>query len=169
MPNHFFPPMPELGHSEKYYKLLAADAETNHSPHAREAAKVGQYVTLGITDDVSPFEKMKYFRHAIRRHCTPPPAADDVVVGFYERLAMFAREHAGKTAMKIASDEDDRFAMRLRDGELRPKVVIEARQFYERFLGVSEGCPECFNPEDWSHLRLMRDYWQTQPIDPDAA
>ena len=57
--------------------------------HAREAAKVGQYVTLGQQEDTDPQSKIKFFRHALRKHCVPPPISDMMVDGFYERLADF--------------------------------------------------------------------------------
>ena len=167
-PVHFFPPMPELGHSEKYYKVLAEESARAHAVHAREAAKVGQYVTLGLTEDCSPQEKMKYFRHALRRHCVPPAVSDDVVDAFYERLADFVRGHAGREALRVASVEDDRFAMRLREGESRPKVLFEARQFYDKLMGPQETCPEVFNDEDWEQLKLIRKYWN-ELADEDSA
>ena len=105
MPNHFFPPMPELGHSEQYYKLKAVDAEKAHSPHAREAAKVGQYVTLAMNPALTWAEKQKYFTHAIKRHCVPPPYPDDEVWVFYQALADLVRSNAGAEALRLASVE----------------------------------------------------------------
>jgi hypothetical protein len=76
---HVLPPMPEIGKSESYYAGLAkqADAIGNHFAH--EAAKVGQYVTLGMSHTLDWAEKLRYFQHALRRHCVPPPVPDEPV------------------------------------------------------------------------------------------
>ncbi len=76
-PAQFFPPMPPVGQNEAFYKELVRQAEQSHQVHAREAAKVGQYVTLGQQEDTDPATKMKYFRHAVRKHCVPPPISDE--------------------------------------------------------------------------------------------
>lgn len=150
--------MPELGHSETYYLEMAKAADRIHSVHAREAAKVGQYVTLGM-GDVDPSTKMKYFHHALRRHCIPPPVSDDIVDGFYERLSDFVREHAGREALRVASVEDDRYALRVRDGESREKIVLEARRFFDKVMGSQDWCPEIFKEDDWEQLKLIRAQW----------
>src|SRR4051812_11018155 len=110
MVRHFFPPMPQLGQDEAYYKGMVKEAEAAHQAHAREAAKVGQYVTLGIREDTDPESKMKFFRHALKKHCVAPAISDAMVEGFYERLGDFVRLHAGREALRVASIEDDRFA-----------------------------------------------------------
>ncbi len=156
----FFPPMPEIGHSEAYYKELVALAEKSHSAHAREAAKVGQYVALGLDDRHLPAEKVKYFTHALRKHCKAPGISDDMVEGFYERLSNFVRTHAGREALRLASMEDDRFALRVKDGEHIEKVKVEAKQFFEKVMGPSpdERLP-IYTDEDWQQLRLIRLQW----------
>lgn len=162
----FIPPMPELGHTEAYYREVARAADRMHHIHAREAAKVGQYVTLGTTEDTDPATKMKYFHHALRRHCVPPPVSDDMVESFYERLADFVRDQAGREALRIASMEDDRYAMRLRDGEPRPKIVFEARRFFDKLMGSQDWCPEIFKEEDWEQLCLIRRQWLDEEASP---
>lgn len=162
MAAYSFPPMPELGHTEEYYRQRASQAEKAHDVHAREAAKVGQYVTLGIQDDCTPDRRMKYFRHAIRRHCVAPPGSDETVDAFYDRLRNFVRAHAGQEAFRIASIEDDRFAMRLRHGESRIKLVYEAKEFFQKLMGPQEWCPEIFIEEDWQQLMLIRRQWQEE-------
>jgi hypothetical protein len=155
----FFPPMPQLGQSEAYYKELVRQAEQNHQVHAREAAKVGQYVTLGIQEDTDPASKMKFFRHAIRKHCVPPPISDVGVEGFYERLGDFVRLHAGRQALRVASIEDDRFAMRERDGESHEKLVAEAQVFFEKLLGPDGLRSDLFTDDDWRQLTMIRHQW----------
>jgi len=155
----FFPPMPQLGQGEAYYKELVRQAEHNHQVHAREAAKVGQYVTLGLQEDTDPASKMKYFRHAIRKHCVAPPISDVGVEGFYERLTDFVKLHAGREALRVASIEDDRYAMRERDGESRAKLVAEARVFFEHLLGPDSLRSDLFSDEDWQQLKIIRHQW----------
>ena len=155
----FFPPMPQLGQSEAYYKEMVRQAEHSHQVHAREAAKVGQYVTLGLQEDTDPASKMKFFRHAIRKHCVPPPISDVAVEGFYERLADFVRLHAAQEAMRMANTEDERFAMREREGESRDKLVAEAQVFFERLLGPDSVRSDLFTDEDWQQLKIIRHQW----------
>ena len=45
---HQLPPIPEIGHPEGYYARLIKDAELEGNEHAKEAAKVGQYITLAM-------------------------------------------------------------------------------------------------------------------------
>jgi hypothetical protein len=158
-PAQFFPPMPTVGQNESYYKELIRQAELSHQVHAREAAKVGQYVTLGQQSDTDPYTRMKYFRHAVRKHCVPPPISDVMVEGFYERLGDFVRLHAGQEALRVASIEDDRYAMRERNGEPRPRIVAEAQRFFEKLLGPESTRTELFNDEDWNQLQLIRQQW----------
>jgi hypothetical protein len=158
-PAQFFPPMPVVGQNEAYYKELVRQAEQNHLVHAREAAKVGQYVTLGQQEDTDPQSKIKFFRHAMRKHCVPPPISDMMVDGFYERLADFVRMHAGREALRVASMEDDRFAMRERNGESHDSLVLEARQFFEKLLGPDSVRSDLFTDEDWKQLKIIRHQW----------
>jgi len=155
----FFPPMPQLGQGEAYYTNLVRQAEHAHQVHAREAAKVGQYVTLGLQEDTDPASKMKFFRHAIRKHCVPPPISDVAVEGFYERLSDFVRLHAGREALRMASIEDERYAMRERDGESRGKLVAEARVFFEKLLGPDSLRSDLYTDEDWQQLKIVRHQW----------
>jgi len=155
----FFPPMPQLGQGEAYYTNLVRQAAHAHQVHAREAAKVGQYVTLGLQEDTDPASKMKFFRHAIRKHCVPPPISDVAVEGFYERLSDFVRLHAGREALRMASIEDERYAMRERDGESRGKLVAEARVFFEKLLGPDSLRSDLYTDEDWQQLKIVRHQW----------
>jgi hypothetical protein len=151
--------MPELGHDEAHYRRLGKEAEQMHQVHARAAAKVGQYVTLGQQEDTDPASKMKFFRHALDKHCMTPPISDVAVEGFYERLGDFVRLHAGREALRVASMEDDRYAMRERNGEPRGKIVAEARVFFEKLLGPDSLRCDLFNDDDWEQLKLIRHQW----------
>ncbi|MDB5326769.1 MAG: hypothetical protein JWM57_2338, partial [Phycisphaerales bacterium] len=82
-----YPCMPEIGHPESYYARIAKHAEHHGNRHAREAAKVGQYVTLALDPALHWDQKVRYFKHAISRHCHPPDFSDDSCWKFYHDLA----------------------------------------------------------------------------------
>ncbi len=156
---HPFPPMPEIGRPETHYARLLHAADKASDPHAHEAAKVGQYVTLALDPMLTWDEKLKYFRHALKRHCQPPPFPDDTTWMYYRNLSEIIRHHAGAEALRIASTEDDLYAARLSMGQERHKIEDEAELFFARLLGSEEKCPEHFNVEDWQQLRLIRNQW----------
>lgn len=154
-----FPRMPEVGHPESYYARLAKHAEREGNHHLHEAAKVGQYITLALDRSLEWEQKLRYFRHALARHCVPPPFSGDVCWKFYRDLAGVVREYAGQEALRICSAEDDLYAARLEMGQTRDKIESEAEGFFQRILGNSTECPEWFSHEDWNQLRLIRDQW----------
>ena len=156
---HTLPPMPEIGHTEAYYARLAKMAEEQGWIHAKEAAKVGQYVTLALDPHLEWDAKRRYFRHALRRHCIPPAVAHDLVTGFYDRLAILVRENAGKEALRIASKQDDVYADRLRHGESREAILADARKFFSDLMGDEDRCPSYLAAEDWDQLKLIRNQW----------
>ena len=154
-----YPPMPEIGHPEAYYAHLAKRADRRNDPHAREAAKVGQYITLALSGDLEWDQQVRYFKHAINRHCHPPDFCNDGCWKFYHDLADVVREHCGTEALRRAMAEDDAFARRLSIGQLREKIVPDARHFFFKLMGGESGCPLWFASEDWEQLRLVRDQW----------
>lgn len=155
-----FPPMPQIGLPESAYARLLHRADKVGDQHARESAKVGQYVTLALDPHLSWPEKMKYFRHAMKRHCTPPPFPDEDVWMFYQQLADVVRTHCGAEALRLASTEDDLYAARLGMGQDREKVEEDAEEFFTQLLGAGhEECPPHFNEADWLQLKLLRDQW----------
>ena len=159
-PTRQFPPMPEIGHPESHYARLVHAADRCGDIHAHEAAKVGQYITLGLDPSLTWESKLKYFRHALKRHCVPPPYPDDEVWLFYQQLADQVRQFSGQEALRIASREDDLYAARLGMGQTRERIEDDAEQFFGRLLGtLSDQCPEWFNETDWSQLKLIRDQW----------
>ena len=155
--------MPEIGHPESYYARLAKTAEQMGMIHAHEAAKVGQYITLGLDPHHDWDAKRKYFRHALRRHCEAPQVGDDLVSMYYQRLGDFVRKHAGAEAIRIASRADEDYASRLRLGEPRERVAKEAAEFFYKLVGAEEHCPSYFNEEDWSQLRILSSAWLPPP------
>ena len=154
------PPMPEIGRPESYYAKLAHRADKAGDTHAHEVAKVGQYVSLGLDPHLSWDEKLKYFRHALKRHCMPPPFPDDEIWMFYRQLADVVRRVAGQEALRIASTEDDMYAARISMGQAREKILDDADAFFSRLFATGgEQCPEWFNLEDWEQLILIRNQW----------
>lgn len=152
------PAMPPIGRPESFYAKLAHQADKAGDVHAHEAAKVGQYITLAMDSTLPWVEKLKYFRHALKRHCQPPPFPEEEVWVFYRTLADLIRQHAGAEALRIASREDDLFAARLAMGQTREKIEEDAEEFFTRLIPMEEQ-PEWFNGDDWAQLKLIRDQW----------
>ncbi len=154
-----YPPMPEIGHPESYYARLAKRAERDGNHHLHESAKVGQYATLALDPSLDWEEKLRYFKHALSRHCVPPAFADDSAWKFYRDLADVVRDTCGREAMRICSAEDDLYAARLDMGQDREKIETDAELFFQRLIGNYSECPDWFSHEDWEQLKLMRDQW----------
>lgn len=152
-------PLPEIGRPESYYARLAQEADKAADPHSHEAAKVAQYITLAIDPNISWDEKLKYFRHALKRHCVAPPFPDEDVWMFYNRLAAWVRQHAGQEALRLASTEDDMYAARLSFGTARDQIENEAETFFAKLIGEGDQCPDWITEEDWGQLKLIRDQW----------
>ena len=152
------PPMPEIGHPESYYAKAVHHADRVGDIHSHEAAKVGQYITLALNPALSWEEKLRYFQHALKRHCAPPPFPDDLIWMFYRQLAELVRQYASQEALRLASDEDDLYAARLAMGQEREKLEDEAEEFFARLM-PQDHCPDWFNEQDWQQLKLIRDQW----------
>ena len=153
-----FPPMPLIGRPESFYSKLAHEADKTGDMHAHEAAKVGQYITLALDPALVWEEKLKYFRHAIKRHCQPPLFPDDDVWVFYKNLADQVRQHCGAEALRLMSREDDMYAARLSMGQERGMLENEAEEFFGKIMSGEEK-PDWFIETDWDQLKLTRDQW----------
>lgn len=153
-----FPQLPEIGHPETYYAKMVHRADKAGDVFAREANKVGQYVTLAMDPHLTWEQKLKYLLHALKRHCVPPPFPDDEVWMFYRKLADLVRQYAGQEALRIASTEDDLYASRLAMGQRREKIAEDAEIFFLKLI-PQEHCPEWFNEDDYRQLKLLRDQW----------
>jgi hypothetical protein len=152
------PTLPEIGHPEAWYAKKVHEADAYHDKHAHEAYKVGQYVTLGLDPHLEWEEKLKYFKHALKRHCQPPPLPDDAVWMFYRQLTELVRQHAGQEALRIASAEDDLYATRINMGQTQEQIENEAEVFFSRLI-PSDECPQWFNQADYDQLKLIRNQW----------
>lgn len=156
---HVFPSMPQIGMSESQYAALAKQADADGNIYAHEAAKVGQYITLALDFHLDWPAKLRYFQHALRRHCVPPPVPDEPVWMFYRDLADLVRRYAGYEALRLASAEDDLYATRLALGADRQAVECDAELFFEQLLGTGDKRPDWMSEEDWAQLKLIRDQW----------
>ena len=151
--------MPEIGHPESYYARQCHQADKRGETHAHEAYKVGQYITLGLDPRLKWPQKLRYFEHALRRHCNPPQLADDEVWMFYRNLAHVVREYCGREALRLASEEDDKYAERIRLGSTRERIAADAKVFFNTIMGDPEHCPDYFIDEDWEQLKILRNQW----------
>lgn len=153
------PPLPEIGRPESYYAEQVKRADQLHNHHAREAYKVGQYVTLGLDRRLDWEKKLRYFKHALRSHCTPPPLTNDQVWLFYAQLADMVKRHAGAEALRLASLEDDYYVGQVRAGVPRPQIMAQAEIFFRKILGDKDQKPDYLNQEDYEQLRILRNQW----------
>jgi hypothetical protein len=153
------PEMPPIGRPESYYARQAQLADKQGDLHLHEAAKVGQYVTLGVDPRLPWAKKLKYFDHALRRHCNAPPLPDDSVWLFYQQLRNLVRFHCGEQALRMACAEDEEYARRTAAGEPRVNIVADARHFFCQLTSLEDHRPAHFTEEDWVQLKLIRDQW----------
>jgi hypothetical protein len=154
-----FPPMPEIGKSEAFYAQLAKQADAEGNMYAHEAAKVGQYITLALDLHLDWPAKLRYFHHALKRHCAPPPVPEEPVWVFYRDLADLVRRYAGHEALRLASAEDDLYATRICLGATREAVEADAEIFFEQLLGTGDHRPDWMSDDDWQQLKIIRDQW----------
>lgn len=153
------PPLPEIGHPESYYAKQVARADRLGMHHAHEAYKVGQYVTLALGPRLTWEQKLRYFRHALRAHCSGPSVASNEVLTFYRNLAALVRRHAGAEALRLASREDDAWAAQLLRGVPREQVKADAARFFREMLGTSQELPDYLERDDWEQLKILHNQW----------
>ncbi len=153
------PPLPYIGHPESYYARHVHKADKAGDIHTHEAYKVAQYITLGMDPHLRWQEKLRYFTHAIKRHCVPTALPNDDIWLFYRSLADMARTYAGQEALRIASKEDDLYAHRLSAGTPIEAIQEDAEAFFHNLLGNTIDCPDHFHDDDWAQLKLIRDQW----------
>lgn len=153
------PALPEIGHPESYYARKVHEAEKLGNLHMREAYKVGQYTTLAMDPSLRWEQKLKYFSHALRRHCVPPPVPSEMVWVFYRDLAELVRRHCGAEVLRIAITEDESYDQRIKLGVPRAMIEAEAESLFSRLLPTSDRCPDYFDEDDWKQLKMIRDQW----------
>ena len=153
------PEMPAVGRPESHYARQIQLADKIGDLHLHEASKVGQYITLALDPSLIWAKKLKYFDHALRRHCCAPPLPDEDVWIFYRALSNLIRQHAGEQALRLALIKDDEYVQRASRGTPRGPIVAEARQFFYELMTLGHERPEHFTEEDWVQLKLIRDQW----------
>ena len=150
--------MPQIGHSEMYYANLAHRAQKAYDLTARDAYKVGHYVTLGEKKLLPWPEKLRYYRHALDHHCLTPPYANEEMKAFYQNLMDLVRSYCGADALRLISAEDDTYAHRIQMGENADMIYDEAERFFQKFIETDE-CPFWFSPGDYDTMKLIRNQW----------
>jgi hypothetical protein len=153
------PPMPEIGLDEHVYAHQARIADELGDRHAREAAKVGLYVTLACRPEMPWPEKLRHFEHALHKHAHAHPFAPRPVWQFYHDLAVLVKTRCGEEALKLASHQDDLYAARLAGGSPRERLEREAKAFFHSVIGFGKECPDYLLPDDFKLLRMLRDQW----------
>lgn len=153
------PPLPEIGQDEHVYARLARIADEHADREARDAAKVGLYVTLAIHRNMKWAEKLRHFRHALDKHCHASRNAATRIWKFYHALAHLVKENCGQEALRIASRKDDVYAARLAMGVSRAEIEASARKFFLELIGDGINCPDHMLPDDFVMIRMIRDQW----------
>ena len=154
------PPMPKIGLEEDQYLKVAKRAEASGDDLLHEVAKVGQYVTLAVRrPDEKWKKKIKFFHHALKRHCQAPEHADEITKKWFKKLAAFVRHHAGLEALRIANEMNDCFNMRVEMGQSRDDIADDAEEFFESVCPYCDTCPPLYNEAEWVELKALRDEW----------
>lgn len=154
------PRMPKIGLPEEAYVRVANEAEQKGDDLTHEAAKAGQYVSLALRDLDAPWpRKLKFFRHALKRHCQPPEHADDLTKAWFAKLATHVKKHAGTEALRLAAEADERYEARLSMGQTTDDIADDAEEFFNMICPHCDTCPPLYNESDWIQLKVFRDRW----------
>jgi hypothetical protein len=155
---HPLPKLPEIGRHAAYYAEMLRRADCAGDKIAHESWKVGQYVSCALDPNLDWERKVRYFDHALRKHCTAPLHADEKVQAYFRSLAALVRKHAGTEVLKVASRQDDAYAQRLTAGEKRAMIVRDAQVFFAPIFTTEDG-PEWLDEEDAAQLKLIQMQW----------
>ena len=153
-----FPALPHIGLPDATYAKAIQLAVAEGDVHTREAYKVSRYLTLAAHPKLAWPDKLRYYQHALQKHCAPP-FPDEDVVRHYAQMAETVRQYCGAEALRLASQEDDLYAARVSLGEERSKIEDDAEVFFGDLLGNADQCPDHFDEIDWAQLKLLRDQW----------
>jgi len=156
---HPLPKLPEIGRHDAYYTEMLRRADCAGDKIAHESWKVGQYISMALDSRLDWEKKVRYFDHALRRHCAAPAHAEEKVQAFFRSLATLVRCHAGVEVLRIASRQDDDYARRLSAGEERRLIVRDAEIFFS-LIFLREDSPEWLDEEDVAQLKLIQAQWQ---------
>ena len=155
---HQFHPLPVIGHPEAWYTkhIEQADSVGDHLAHC--SFKVGQYVTLALDPKRSWEQKVKYFRHCLKHHCTAREGAEPETVAFCEKLRALVLRYASQEARRSAHREHDSYSMRLDMGASKDTLAEEAEVFFPNVLGHGP-CPDYLTAEAFKEICGLRDRW----------
>ena len=153
------PPIPEIGHDEHVYAHQARLADECADRAARDAAKVGLYVTLALSRSMKWPDKLRHFQHALAKHCHINRPSCHRLWGFYHSLGHLVREHCGQEALRIASRQDDLYAARVATNVPRAKIAREAALFFHDLIGHGAECPDYLLTDEFLMIRMIRDQW----------
>ena len=154
------PRMPKIGLPEALYLKVHDEAVARGDDLTREAAKAGQYTSLALRDLDAPWaKKLKYFRHALKRHTQPPEHADDVTKAWFKKLATHVKKHAGAEALRLAAEANERYMARKSMGQTGDDIADDAEELFNEICPHCDSCPPLYNEEDWAQLKAYRDRW----------
>ena len=143
------PDLSEIGHPEHYYAKGYCSPYKRRNLRERTFKDSAKYIALALNPNLSWDNKLKYFKHAIKRRCVPPPYPDDAVFNFYRKLADSACRFTGQEALKLTSQEDDLYAAHLSMGRGHEGIEDDAEDFSTKLMPEGDRCPEWFNESDW--------------------
>jgi hypothetical protein len=152
-------PMPVIGHPEIFYVKHIKQAEETGAFHAREAYKVGRYVTLAIDPKLPWEEKIRYFKHVLKHHVTAPDGSDPETQQYYHKLLDLVKRYASQEAVKSIKHESDRLREMRQRGESLEKVRIEAGAALSRVIGDHAACPHWMRPDAWEQVKMIQRQW----------
>lgn len=152
-------PMPVIGHPEIYYVKHIKQAEDAGAFHAREAYKVGRYITLALDPNCSWDEKYRYFRHLLKHHTTAPPGSDAETQAYYEKLLDMVRRYASQEAMRCLKKEHDKLRARRQAGEPLDKLRMEAGALFGSIVGQEISCPSWMRSDTWQQIKQLQNQW----------
>ena len=104
-------------------------------------------------------DKLRHFQHALAKHCRANPFCDHRLWTFYHDLGQLVKTHCGVEALRLASQQDDRYAARLSMGTPRETIEREARVYFESLIGTGKACPDYMLADDFVMIRMIRDQW----------
>jgi hypothetical protein len=159
MTTHTFPLLPKIGYPEAYYAQRIREADRARDLYALEAYKVAQYITLALNPQLRWEDKLRYFQHAIRRHCVTSPLSDNEVRSFFGKLAALVQRYAGHEAIRIATRENELFLSCLKLGKPLAQISADAQAFFGKLLPEDGRCPEWFTSDDFQQLQMRRKQW----------
>ena len=132
------------------------EAEESNNPLARDAAKVGVHHLGAGSGKMLGGQTAVFLAYAASPfQASPGRTHRDRLL---HRLGTIgARLRLGQEALRLASAQDDEYAVRLGVGANREDIENEADQFFSMLVPPS--CPDWLKHEDYAQLVMLRDQW----------